>query len=88
MSDETERDKRDAALYRTWARLDAYEAAHPEHPYATLLRLRAANPEAGSQKLAEVLARHTGDPISAATLRRLLQHARRKFAELLDEQDG
>jgi hypothetical protein len=41
-----------------------------------------------SAELAEVLARHTGGPISAVTLRRLLQHARRKFAELLDEQDG
>jgi hypothetical protein len=73
---------------RTWARLDAYEAAHPEHPYSTLLRLRAANPQARSQELAEVLARHTGGPISAASFRRLLHDARRKFAELLrDEHD-
>jgi hypothetical protein len=53
-----------------------------------LLRLRDVNPKAGSAELAEVLAKHTGGPISAASLRRLLQHARRKFAELLDEQDG
>jgi hypothetical protein len=62
MRDEHERDQREATLSRGWDLLAAYEAAHPEHPYATVLRLRATNLEAGAKELAEALGRHTGPP--------------------------
>jgi hypothetical protein len=89
MSEESEQDNREAILSRAWARLDAYEAAHPEHPYATVLRLRVANPQIPSAELAELLAGGTGEPVSPEALRRLLEAARRMFAQaLLDEQDG
>jgi hypothetical protein len=72
MSDDSEKDRSDAILSQVWSRLDAYEADHPECPYATVLRLRDSNPEARSAQLAEVFSRQKGVSISAADFRRLL----------------
>jgi hypothetical protein len=85
MSDDSEQDRRDASLSQVWSRLDEYEAEHPQRPYATVLRLRDANPKSRSSELADVFSRQKGASISAAGFRRLLQHARRKFAELVVE---
>jgi hypothetical protein len=87
MSDDNEQDRRDAILSQVWSRLDAFEAEHPERPYATVLRLREANRQARSAQLAELFSRQEGVSISAADFRRLLQLARRKFEELLDDLD-
>jgi hypothetical protein len=88
MSDDNEQGRRDAILSQAWSRLDVFEVEHPERPYATLLRMRSANPQAGSQQLAEIFSHQKGVSISAAEYRRLLQLARRKLEELLDELDG
>jgi hypothetical protein len=88
MADDSEQDKRDAILSEIWSRLDAYEAEHPECPYATVLRLRIANLEARPSELAEMFSRSRGISISAVELRRLLQDARSKFCELFAEHKG
>jgi hypothetical protein len=88
MSDEHERDARDVALSRAWSRLQAYEDSHPAEPYATALRLRAATPLAATEELAEALGRHTGNAVSPAAYRQLLERARRKFNEMLSDQEG
>ena len=87
MSDDSEQDRHDAILSQVWSRLDAYEAEHPEYPYATVLRLRDSNPQARSQQLAEVFSRQKGISISAADFRRFLHNARREFQELFAELD-
>lgn len=68
-------------LARTWT---ALSDANPG--YHQLLRLRADEPEASSDRLAEALSVRTGKPVTAANVRQTLKRARELFASLLKEE--
>jgi DNA-directed RNA polymerase specialized sigma24 family protein len=69
-------------LDRTWAEL---ERTHPR--YHAVLLLRVDEPDLSSAEMADRLA-HTGERWTATTLRKTLQRARAKFAELLLKEVG
>lgn len=74
---------RDELLERTWDSLLADQRA-AGHRYYDVLRLRSEHPDATSSQLAEQLATDAG--ITPANIRKILQRARERFADLmLDE---
>jgi hypothetical protein len=85
MADEGSQDSREAAILRTWLRLQEHEAAHPGQPYATVLQLRRSRPEAAVADLAQEFSGMVGTPFSPAMFRKVLRQARCKFLELLTE---
>jgi len=55
-------------------------------PFYTVLRFRADHPDLRSAEMAERLSAQTGKPFTAAGVRKTLERARDKFADmLLDE---
>jgi|HubBroStandDraft_6_1064221.scaffolds.fasta_scaffold156757_2 RNA polymerase sigma factor (sigma-70 family) len=74
---------RQNALDLTWSALESFERSKPGSLTVTILRLRARNPDASSEELAELLAKKTGQSITPEALRQQLRRARVKFAELL-----
>lgn len=74
---------RQGALDLAWAALEQFERAQPGSAAFTLLRLRAAFPDASSEELAAKLSERTGQTITAEATRQKLRRARVKFAELL-----
>ncbi len=69
-------------LARSWAALEAQEKETGQLFY-TVLRYRADNPTVPSQKMAEELGARLGRPLTAAGVRKTLERARDRFAELL-----
>lgn len=69
---------RQELLERTWAALAEFNPT-----YHAALHLRIAEPEMPSAQMAEQLSAQLGKPISAALVRKSLQRAHDKFADLL-----
>jgi RNA polymerase sigma-70 factor (ECF subfamily) len=77
---------RQNALDLAWSALEAFERLQPKSSAFTVLRLRAAFPEASSDDLAAKLSDYSGQHTSAEAARQKLRRARVKFAELLIEE--
>jgi RNA polymerase sigma factor (sigma-70 family) len=77
---------RQNALDLTWSALETLERSQPDSAAVSLLRLRAAFPDASSDELAERLSQKSGKAVTAEALRQQLRRARVKFAELLIEE--
>ncbi len=69
---------REELLERTWRKLDAEQPA-----YHAALRLRIEEPEATSAQMAERLTKQLNKAISADWVRKALQRAHERFADLL-----
>lgn len=74
---------RQNALDLTWKALENFEQSQPGSSAFTLLKLRAAYPDATSDELAERLGEILGAKVTAEATRQKLRRARVKFAELL-----
>lgn len=77
---------RQNALDLAWGALENFERTQPASSAYTLLRLRAAFPDATSDELARKLSDRIGQPVSSEATRQKLRRARVKFAELLIEE--
>jgi RNA polymerase sigma factor (sigma-70 family) len=76
---------RDELLARTWAALAAVDEAKGQS-FHVVLRFRAEHPELHSDEIAEQLSRSLGKPLTASGVRKTLERARERFADLmLDE---
>ncbi len=76
---------REELLARTWAALAAADEANGQSFHA-VLRFRAEHPELHSDEIAEQLSRSLGKPLTASGVRKTLERARTRFADLmLDE---
>ncbi len=73
---------RDELLARTWAALAAVDEANGQSFHA-VLRFRAEHPQTRSQEMAERLSQLLGKPLTAAGVRKTLERARDRFADLL-----
>lgn len=73
---------RDDLLMRTWAALEAADGVSGQHFHA-VLRFRADHPELRSHEMAEQLSSILGKPLTAAGVRKTLERARDRFADLL-----
>ncbi len=73
---------REELLARTWTALAGYERDHGQ-PYHTVLHFRARHPALPSAQMAEQLGPVLGKPLTAAGVRKTLERAREKFADLL-----
>jgi RNA polymerase sigma factor (sigma-70 family) len=73
---------RDELLARTWAALAAADEANGQS-FHTVLRFRAEHPELHSDEIAEQLSRPLGKPLTASGVRKTLERARDRFADLL-----
>lgn len=75
-------------LDHAWAALKDAERKTPTSPAYTLLKLRAENPDATSDELAEKLSAKTKSPVRADACRQMLRRARLRFAEALVTEIG
>jgi RNA polymerase sigma-70 factor (ECF subfamily) len=76
---------RDELLSRTWAGLAAADEANGQSFHA-ILRFRAEHPDLRSHEMAVQLSQLLGKPLTAAGVRKTLERARDRFADLmLDE---
>jgi RNA polymerase sigma factor (sigma-70 family) len=73
---------RDELLARTWTALAAVDQANNQYFHA-VLRFRADHPELRSHEMAEQLSNSLGRPLTAAGVRKTLERARDRFADLL-----
>jgi RNA polymerase sigma-70 factor (ECF subfamily) len=73
---------RDELLARCWAALGEYERDRGQ-PFYTVLHFRAEHPDMPSARMAEELSPVLGKPLTAAGVRKTLERAREKFADLL-----
>jgi DNA-directed RNA polymerase specialized sigma24 family protein len=73
---------RDELLARTWTALEADEKSTGQ-PFYTVLRFRADNPDLSSPQMAERLSAPLGKALTAAGVRKTLERARDRFADLL-----
>jgi RNA polymerase sigma-70 factor (ECF subfamily) len=73
---------RDELLARTWAALAAADEASGQSFHA-VLRFRAEHPELHSDEMAEQLSRPLGKTLTASGIRKTLERARDRFADLL-----
>jgi DNA-directed RNA polymerase specialized sigma24 family protein len=73
---------RDELLARTWAALAAADEANGQSFHA-VLRFRAEHPELRSDEMAEQLSGTLGKSLTAAGVRKTLERARDRFADLL-----
>lgn len=78
---------RDELLARTWKALQAQEE-HTGQLYFTVLRFRADHPDLNSTAMAEKLSERLGKPLNAPAVRKTLERARDRFAELLLDEIG
>jgi RNA polymerase sigma-70 factor (ECF subfamily) len=83
---EYDRTWRSVILERVFNRLDTYEAATPKNRYASILRLRHANPDASIEELAERFGQQYKTTMRPDAFRKTLQRARVKFFELLQQE--
>lgn len=72
---------REAVIEQTWKALEAASAT-----YYAALRLRVENAEMPSPEMAERLSDQMGRPVTAENVRKIIQRAHNKFAELLIDQ--
>jgi RNA polymerase sigma-70 factor (ECF subfamily) len=70
---------------RAWEGLAQVEQASGQ-PFNTLLRYRAEHPEVRSAQMAELLEEKLGKPMTEVAIRKALQRARERFADLLLEE--
>jgi RNA polymerase sigma-70 factor (ECF subfamily) len=73
---------RDELLARTWTALAAADQAHGQS-FHTVLRFRAEHRELRSHEMAEQLGRILAKSLTAAGVRKTLERARDRFADLL-----
>jgi RNA polymerase sigma-70 factor (ECF subfamily) len=73
---------RDELLTRTWTTLAAADQSNNQYFHA-VLRFRADHPEIHSHEMAEQLSALLGKPLTAAGVRKVLERARARFADLL-----
>jgi RNA polymerase sigma-70 factor (ECF subfamily) len=73
---------REELLERAWEGLAAFETESGQ-PYYTLLRLKADRPELRSAQIALEVTGRLGRAVSETAVRKALQRARERFAELL-----
>jgi RNA polymerase sigma-70 factor (ECF subfamily) len=73
---------RDELLARAWSALEAEEKENGQ-PYYTVLRFRADHPDLASAEMAEQLSGPLGKPLTSAGVRKTLERARDRFADLL-----
>src|SRR6185437_8626765 len=73
---------RDELLARTWTALSAVDQAHGQCFHA-VLRFRADHPDLRSHEMAEQMSGILGKPPTAAGVRKTLERARDRFADLL-----
>lgn len=73
---------REELLARAWQALLALEERTGQ-PYHAVLKHRAENPAQSSEQMAEAMSLLLQKPISAPAVRKALQRAREKFADLL-----
>ncbi len=78
---------REELINRTWDALAGFEQQTGQL-YHTVLRLKASDPGLRSLQIAEQLTRQSGKPVSETAVRKTLQRAREKFAELLFDEVG
>lgn len=76
---------RDELMARAWVALSAHEKA-TDQPFFTVLRFKADHPQVPSAEAAEKLSGPLGKPLTAAGVRKTLERARDKFADLLLEE--
>jgi RNA polymerase sigma factor (sigma-70 family) len=72
-------------LARTWQALEKSQQESGQ-AYYTMLRCKTDHPEWHSPQLAEQVGRHLGKEFTPDAARKLLQRARRRFADLLVEE--
>jgi hypothetical protein len=72
---------REAVIEQTWKALEAANST-----YHAVLRLRVENSEMPSPAMAERLTAQIGRPMTAENVRKAIQRAHNKFAELLIDQ--
>jgi DNA-directed RNA polymerase specialized sigma24 family protein len=75
---------REEFLARGWKALQRFEAETGQ-PYHTVLRYRADHPDEASEDMARALGERLGRAITSAGMRKALQRAREKFADLMLE---
>jgi RNA polymerase sigma factor (sigma-70 family) len=75
---------REELLARAWKALERFEAESGQ-PYHAVLRYRADHPDERSDEMAQRLGEQLGKSITPAGVRKALQRAREKFADLLLE---
>jgi RNA polymerase sigma-70 factor (ECF subfamily) len=73
---------RDELLGRAWAGLQLQEEENRQ-PYFSVLRFRADHPDLSSTEMAERLSVRLNKPINAPGVRKTLERARERFADLL-----
>jgi RNA polymerase sigma-70 factor (ECF subfamily) len=73
---------RDELLMRTWTALAESDAVNSQSFHA-VLRFRAEHPQLRSHEMAEQLSQLLGKPLTAAGVRKTLERARDRFADLL-----
>jgi RNA polymerase sigma-70 factor (ECF subfamily) len=73
---------RDELLARAWDGLARWQQEQGGYLY-TALHVRSTHPDLDSPRLAEVLGRQLGRPLTAAAVRQAIHRAREKFADLL-----
>jgi RNA polymerase sigma factor (sigma-70 family) len=76
---------RDELLARTWTALAALDQANGQC-FHDVLRFRAEHPQLRSAEMAEQLSQLLGKPLTAAGVRKTLERARDRFADLLLEE--
>jgi DNA-directed RNA polymerase specialized sigma24 family protein len=69
-------------LGRTWQALADLES-HTGQPYFAILKYKADHPQHSSEELAATMSQQLGRPLNAPAVRKALQRAREKFADLL-----
>jgi RNA polymerase sigma-70 factor (ECF subfamily) len=73
---------RDELLARAWSALQADEKKNGQ-PYYTVLRFRADHPELASAEMADKLSGPMGKALTSVGVRKTLERARDRFADLL-----
>src|SRR5262249_60890148 len=73
---------RDELMARAWLALESHEKAQGQ-PFHTVLRFKVDNPDLRSAEMAEKLSATLGKELTAAGVRKTLERARDKYADLL-----
>jgi RNA polymerase sigma-70 factor (ECF subfamily) len=73
---------RDELMARAWLALQAHEKAQGQ-PFHTVLRFKVENPDLRSAEMADRLSQSMGKELTAAGVRKTLERARDKYADLL-----
>lgn len=74
---------REAVIKRAWTRLETFESMTPKNRYASVLHLRAGNPDDTIEEITAKLDAQAGTQTTPEAFRKTLQRARGKFLELL-----